>query len=127
MKPTWPSSSPILYWPNTSPVGAVPAIAVSWRWTRATFPLARHGCDCGLASFREFLETPLDDLLAAPQSASTPEENVVALFHDVARTVPAYQGFLREHDVAPEAIRTFADFQTLPMVTKENYLGRHPL
>jgi phenylacetate-CoA ligase len=41
--------------------------------------------------------------------------------------VPAYRAFLAEHDVDPVAVRTVADFRTLPLPTKDNYLRRHPL
>ncbi|GAA2209251.1 phenylacetate--CoA ligase family protein [Nonomuraea monospora] len=51
----------------------------------------------------------------------------VELFHQVAATVPAYGRFLTEHGVEPAGITTLADFARLPMTTKENYTGRHPL
>lgn len=66
-----------------------------------------------------------------PESARVdgmqPHSQVVDLFHRVAGSVPAYREFLREHGVEPAAVRTFADFQRLPLLTKDNYLRRHPL
>ncbi|MER7499531.1 phenylacetate--CoA ligase family protein [Nonomuraea pusilla] len=53
--------------------------------------------------------------------------NPVDLFHDVARTVPAYRAFLAENHVDPASVRTFQDFVRLPMTTKEGYTRRHPL
>lgn len=56
-----------------------------------------------------------------------PREQVIRLFHRVAGTVPAYRAFLREHGIEPEQVRTFADFERLPLLTKENYHRRYPL
>ena len=70
-----------------------------------------------------FVSTPLDDLLA-PQEG---EARALAVFREAAATVPAYAAFLREHGVDPDAIRTPADFRTLPLTTKEGYVARYPL
>jgi phenylacetate-CoA ligase len=51
----------------------------------------------------------------------------VDLFHQVARTVPAYAEFLKEHGVDPSNVRTFQDFVRLPLTTKDNYTRRYPL
>src|SRR5580704_5522068 len=56
-----------------------------------------------------------------------PRTRVVELFHRVAASVPAYRAFLREHGVDPGEVRTFADFERLPLLTKENYHLRYPL
>lgn len=61
------------------------------------------------------------------QSSATPEDAALALFHRTAAAVPAYRAFLGDHGVEPEAIRTFADFQRVPLTTKDNYHRRHPL
>jgi phenylacetate-CoA ligase len=74
----------------------------------------------------EFLGTRTPELLKA-HAAGDPTAAILELFRTVAARVPAYGNFLRERGVEVEAIRTFADFQTLPLVTKENYLLRHPL
>lgn len=79
-----------------------------------------------IAAFQAFVTIPLDDQLDRHRSIS-PESTALALFHTVATTVPAYQAFLQEHGIDPTTIRTFADFQALPLITKENYLSRFPL
>jgi phenylacetate-CoA ligase len=73
-----------------------------------------------------FTGTPLDDILER-HLREDPREAVVALFHTVVASVPAYPSFLVEQGVDPAAVRTFADFQRVPPVTKANYLLRHPL
>ncbi|MBR8831584.1 MAG: hypothetical protein N5P05_003070 [Chroococcopsis gigantea SAG 12.99] len=79
-----------------------------------------------LSAFNSFLDTSLETHL---QEATTtdPEKNILELFHRVAATVPAYKEFLREHSIDPDSIRSFADFQSLPLITKENYLKRYSL
>src|SRR3954466_16068950 len=56
-----------------------------------------------------------------------PQDRVVELFHRVAGSVPAYREFLDEHGVDPAAVRGYPDFARLPLLTKDNYLRRHPL
>jgi phenylacetate-CoA ligase len=56
-----------------------------------------------------------------------PGAAAVALFHQVAGSVPAYRDFLARNGADPAAVRTLADFQRLPMTTKENYQRRYPL
>jgi len=56
-----------------------------------------------------------------------PQKQVVELFHRVAASVPAYRKFLDDHDVDPGTVRTFADFQRLPLLTKDTYHRRYPL
>jgi phenylacetate-CoA ligase len=51
----------------------------------------------------------------------------LALFHDVAATVPAYGAFLAQHGVDPVAIRTVRDFERVPLMTKAGYHERYPL
>ncbi len=60
-------------------------------------------------------------------ASDAPEQRVLALFRTVAATVPAYRAFLDEHGVDRNRVRTFEDFQALPLLTKENYLRRYPL
>src|SRR5689334_21508954 len=66
-------------------------------------------------------------LAAGPASPADPRQQVVELFHRVAVSVPAYRAFLLEHGVEPGEVRTFADFERLPLMTKENYHRRYPL
>jgi len=55
------------------------------------------------------------------------EVNALALFHRVARGVPAYADFLKKNGIAPAKIKTFKDFQRVPPVNKKNYLRQYPL
>ncbi len=72
--------------------------------------------------------TELESFLAAgPASPEDPRTRVVELFHQVAVSVPAYRAFLHDHGVDPGEVRTFADFERLPLLTKENYHRRYPL
>ncbi|MGH3936311.1 MAG: phenylacetate--CoA ligase family protein [Pseudonocardiaceae bacterium] len=73
-----------------------------------------------------FLTTGLDQALARP-APTEPEQRALALFESVVATVPAYRTFLAEHGIDPAAVRTTDDFRTLPLLTKDNYLRRHPL
>lgn len=79
-----------------------------------------------IAAFQDFLNTPLDTLLQR-SSQHRSEAAALELFRAVAATVPAYQTLLSQHNIDPSAIRTWQDFQTLPLLTKENYLRQHPL
>jgi phenylacetate-CoA ligase len=49
------------------------------------------------------------------------------LFQRVAATVPAYQDFLRLKGIDPQGVRTMADFERLPLLTKAEYHRRYPL
>lgn len=79
-----------------------------------------------LGALETFLKTPLDRILA-PAPEGHAEASVLDLFQEVAATVPAYRAFLAEHGVDPASVRSIADFRRLPLLTKENYLRRHPL
>lgn len=79
-----------------------------------------------LKAWREFLHSPLDAMLEQ-HTREDAEEAAVALFQSVATTVPAYRHFLRGHGIDPSAISTYADFQGVPVTTKEGYLQRHAL
>ena len=79
-----------------------------------------------LRAFQEFLNTPLQMLLERHQHNS-PESAALALFYDVAATVPAYKAFLTEHSINPISLQKFEDFQQLPLINKENYLLCHSL
>lgn len=79
-----------------------------------------------IKAFQEFLTTPLEAQLKRHRSVS-PESAALELFESVVNTVPAYQAFLSENRINPASIQTFADFQKLPLLNKENYLRRHPL
>ncbi len=74
-----------------------------------------------IASLQTFLTTPVDTQLQQSANADA-QAAVLELFHAVAATVPAYQKFLKEQGIDPASIQTFADFQSLPLTTKANYL-----
>lgn len=78
-----------------------------------------------IRAFQTFLESPLAALLQL--SSDRDLHSSVELFHTVAATVPAYQAFLSEHHISAASIQTPEDFQTLPLLTKDNYLRRYPL
>ncbi|MGH3929614.1 MAG: phenylacetate--CoA ligase family protein [Pseudonocardiaceae bacterium] len=76
--------------------------------------------------FAQFLTGELDEVLARP-APDEPEQRALELFGAVAASVPAYRALLAEHDIDSATVRTVADFRTLPLLTKDNYLRRHPL
>src|SRR5215813_12036091 len=61
------------------------------------------------------------------QSAGPAARAALELFHDAACSVPAYGAFLRVAGVDPGTIRSVADFDRLPLLTKETYQRRYPL
>jgi phenylacetate-CoA ligase len=77
-------------------------------------------------AFTNFLYSPLDTRLQQHCNVE-PAAAALELFYNVAATVPAYKAFLTQNGINPANIQTFADFQTLPPLTKENYLQQHPL
>lgn len=78
------------------------------------------------AAFRDFLETPLDMVLAGHLSIN-PEEKALALFRRCAAEVPAYRKFLAVCGVNPAEIVSFQDFQTLPLMNKPEYMQAYPI
>ncbi len=79
-----------------------------------------------LAAWREFLDTPLDRQLTRC-ARQPPVVAAMALFREVAERVPAYAAFLRAAGVDPAGVSAEQDFERLPLVTRDNYLDRHPL
>ena len=55
------------------------------------------------------------------------EVRTLALFHRAAIGVPAYKDFLKKNKVSPGKIKTFKDFQFVPLTNKKNYLRQYPL
>jgi phenylacetate-CoA ligase len=79
-----------------------------------------------LAAVQRFVETDLDGLL--DEHAHTDAmPRVLALFHRAAAQVPAYAAFLGERGIDPASVRSAADWQRLPLMTKADYFHRHPL
>ncbi len=72
-----------------------------------------------------FLNQSLDERLAL--SSETIEAEVLGLFRESAATVPAYRDYLQQRGVVPESIRSLADFGTLPLMTKADYIRAYPL
>lgn len=77
-------------------------------------------------AFHRFIATPLDRLLAEHQTIN-PEEKVLAMFHRCAKAVPAYQKFLKAHDVSFADISSYSAFRTLPLMNKADYMKAYPL
>jgi phenylacetate-coenzyme A ligase PaaK-like adenylate-forming protein len=71
--------------------------------------------------------TELRSFLVGPAPPQDPREKVVGLFRRVAASVPAYRAFLQDHGVDAGQVRTFGDFERLPLMTKDNYHRRYPL
>lgn len=76
--------------------------------------------------FERFLTVGPDEVLARP-ALNEPEQRALELFGSVAASVPAYRALLAEHDVDPATVRTLADFRTLPLLGKDNYVRGYPL
>lgn len=77
-----------------------------------------------LQAWQNFLDTPLSAVLDQPYDV---EKLILERFREVVATVPAYQLFLQQQGIDPDQIQTLADFQTLPLTTKDNYLRQHEL
>lgn len=79
-----------------------------------------------LAGFERFFAGDPTDWLSR---GSGPDAGLwaVELFHRVARTVPAYAAFLREHGVDVAGVRSLDDFAGLPPTSKELYYRRYSL
>ena len=79
-----------------------------------------------LATFQTFLNTPLKTKLERSLNTDA-KQAVLQLCQEVAADVPAYRAFLEEEKIDPELIETFEDFQSLPLLTKTNYINNYPL
>ena len=79
-----------------------------------------------LSGSQHFFENPLADLLKTA-IATDANDTVLQFYKQVAGRVPAYKNFLEQQGINPPAIETFADFQQLPLLTKENYCQAFPL
>ena len=55
------------------------------------------------------------------------EKNALALFREASKRVPAYRDFLKKHRVDSAKIKTFKDFELLPVTDKKSYLREYPL
>ncbi len=52
-------------------------------------------------------------------------KKALKIFHHIAKTVPAYQKFLKSEGIRPESIKTLEDFEKIPYVDKKNYLRKY--
>lgn len=73
-----------------------------------------------------FLHTPLDEILHQ-RLAGDPGQQVLRLFQSTAATVPAYREFLASHGINPGQVKSFEDFQSLPLTDKASYMQAYPL
>lgn len=79
-----------------------------------------------LTPYLEFLQTPLDGLLAK-QQAIDPEQRFFGLFQRYAREIPAYADFLGQAGINPDQLHHPSDFRQLPLMTKAGYMRTYPL
>jgi len=73
-----------------------------------------------------FLTTPFEEVIRRRLSCD-PQENALRLFQSCAARIPAYAKFLASHHVSLERVKSFADFQSLPLTDKANYMQAYPL
>lgn len=78
------------------------------------------------AALHAFVREPAPGTSGA-ETPGGPFATALALFRDVAATVPAYADLLAEHGVEPGRVRTAEDWAALPLVTKDAYIRRFPL
>ncbi|HEY5139166.1 MAG TPA: hypothetical protein VIJ25_07620, partial [Methylococcales bacterium] len=53
-------------------------------------------------------------------------ERSLKQFHAMAERVPAYKDFLKANNFSPSSVKTVADFATIPIIDKDNYLRKYP-
>jgi phenylacetate-CoA ligase len=79
-----------------------------------------------LSAWQTFLNTSLDEAIKPTDSEET-ERKVLSLFRSVVATIPAYRTFLQDRGINADNIASLADFSSLPLTTKGNYLSSYPL
>lgn len=79
-----------------------------------------------LAALQDFLSTPLAERLNRHRETRG-EAQLLALFRAAVEHVPAYRRFLAAHGSDARAVKSLADFQRLPLMTKQNYMRAYPL
>ena len=86
----------------------------------------RNNTDSNELLLEKWLKTDIaqdKELLANEQKlAQVGQDRILSLFEQAAKRVPAYKAFLKEHGISPETIKTIADYQQVPLTTKENYI-----
>ena len=78
-----------------------------------------------LNAWQEFL-TPLETKLEQSLNIDS-DQAIINLFHEVSNSVPAYKQFLEAQNIIPENIKTLENFQSLPLIDKNNYIRVYPL
>lgn len=58
---------------------------------------------------------------------SAREKHSLALFKKASKEISSYKNFLSKHKVKAENIKTWQDFEKLPVITKKNYLRKFKL
>ncbi len=79
-----------------------------------------------IEALQQLIETPLNSVLKRHHDVS-PVASAIALFHEVATSVPAYLAFLKHNGIFPAAVNNSSDFKRLPLTNKPDYLNRYPL
>jgi phenylacetate-CoA ligase len=74
----------------------------------------------------DYLQSDLGRTLGAHRKIE-PSAHAIALFREVAATVPAYRQFLAAASIDPAKVQSAADFEALPPTSKANYHRRYPL
>jgi phenylacetate-CoA ligase len=79
-----------------------------------------------LSAWQTFLNTSLDEAIK-PTDREETERKILSLFRSVVANVPAYSSFLLDKAINSDNIASLADFSSLPLTTKGNYLSSYPL
>jgi len=82
----------------------------------------RRFLDFDIQSFEKMLENNDEEFWQKKG-----EEKALHLFRLVAQHVPAYQQFLKLHDINPDMVKTIDDFVTVPVTTRKNYLEKYSI
>ena len=84
----------------------------------SSLPLDRYSAE----EISSFLHTKKESFLIGEG-----RKRSLALFHSAAKHVPAYKDFLKKHKIKSEKIKTWRDFQSVPLTNKNDYLRQYPL
>jgi len=57
----------------------------------------------------------------------TGKSRALSLFKNMSQRVPAYQDFLKNHNINPKKVKIFRDLENIPSIDKDNYLRKYPL
>ena len=79
-----------------------------------------------LKALQNFINTSLETQLWQACQTNL-ETKILNLYRNVINNVPAYRAFLAQNNINPESIKTLRDFQSLPLLTKKNYIHKYPL